>query len=59
MKNPKEGQEVFCKCPDFSPEGYCVAVFENGKFMREPNGDITEHIEEWMPLEDVLDSINW
>lgn len=55
-KTPSEGQAVLVCAPKYSPEGYTVAVYENGKYMREPNGDISEYVEEWISMETVEDA---
>lgn len=55
-KTPAEGQAILVKASKYCPEGYTVAVYENGKYMREPNGDISEYIEEWVSMDTVEDA---
>jgi hypothetical protein len=54
-EKPKDGQVVIVYCPDYCSEEYQVATYYLGKYNREPNGDMTEFVKEWIPIEKVED----
>ncbi|MDD4970696.1 MAG: hypothetical protein PHT07_14815 [Paludibacter sp.] len=51
---PGNNQECLVRCREFSEVGYEVCMFENGQFIRGPNGDITQYVTEWIPLKRVI-----
>jgi hypothetical protein len=53
-EKPDNGQECLVRCREFSVPGYESAIYENGEFIRMPNGDITEYVTEWIPLLKVI-----
>lgn len=49
---PSKGQMALCKCPEWCPIGFQVAIYDGTKFDYEdsPNYDFDLYVQEWMPL---------
>ena len=54
-KKPSNGQVVVVWCPDYCPEEYQIVTYDEGRYIREPNGDMTKWVKEWLPVKVVED----
>lgn len=46
-EQPKEGNVVIAKCPDYCSYEYSICHFGLGKFVAEDGEDISAYVEEW------------
>ena len=54
---PKDGQTVVCKCPDWCEEGYQIAKWDGRIFRYEsqPNLMFNNYVKKWAEFEEVED----